>query len=206
VNPLAVIAYLREHWRGCTVAAAILAAFVAGYRLHARLNPPVACAPAITMASTEHKDQTVDAKKDVVVDTGPKHKVTINFDPSTATSGPRSSTVVPGLDRPVDVPAGERIESVTIEDDGPSKKETKAATETRTDQTRAVDLTVRPAPSTVSPRLELEAGIEDVFDARRVRVEGRVRVSDRLWFGASTRPAEWIAGRKDLGLSLSCSF
>jgi hypothetical protein len=163
---LAALAFVKNHWRGCAGVLALAAAFGAGYRTHARLNPPTVCAPAVAKVEDDHQAKDVDAKKDTLKQEGPKRIVKLNFDPAPNRPDEKDApadlcrpVVVPGLGE-VQAPPGERLESVTIEDDGASRSETKAATETHATEDRHLDLKITPAAiAPADQRYALQAGL-----------------------------------------------
>jgi hypothetical protein len=193
---LAALAFVKNHWRGCAGVLALAAAFGAGYRTHARLNPPTVCAPAVAKVEDDHQAKDVDAKKDTLKQEGPKRIVKLNFDPAPNRPDEKDApadlcrpVVVPGLGE-VQAPPGERLESVTIEDDGASSSETKAATETHATEDRHLDLKITPAAiAPADQRYALQAGLEDVLHARTLRLAGRLRVVGPLWAELAVTPA-----------------
>jgi len=180
---LAAWAWAKEHKLFTGVVALCVACFVAG-------RASVRQEPAVHEVVDEHKAAASSSASDTTRRDGPKKTVTLNFDPAPA--APAHKVAIPDLVDPVDVPRGERIESVTIEEDAPSTTETKAATESVATEDRHLELTITPPVN--KPGWALQLGFEDVLHARSLRLAARRRLFGPVWLELSAVPVSRSLG------------
>lgn len=189
--------WLVEHWRLAAGLVVALALVAFGWWLHKPAACP-SCAPAVHAVEQVHEQRQVKAQRETEQTQGPTRKVVLEFDPHCPPAVAPPAACAPG---PVQLPfpgpgSGFYLQPMpglvreTITESGTRTTETRAATETKAEEDRHVELQVTPAAAAESlprfsvffePRLRPSAGIGVVG--------GGVRLTRDVWLEGWAEPS-----------------